>query len=384
MAPRRKTLTENQVAKLPRKAKRYYMADPVQQGLILRIPPAGPIGYSAVAWRGGKQAWQALGSTATVSLEEARALARDACRKIQSGLPRSVTPLHSVAAVADLWFKLKAESEGYRTGPERRRIIERYIRPHIGDLVFTDLRRSDIANLLDLLAEKHGKAQADQVLKTLSAISHWYESRDDDYRSPLTRGMRRSPATQRERVLGDEEVRTVWRLASESGRYGALLKLALLTAQRRAKLAALSWDQIDASGVWHIPRAPREKQTAGDLKLPPLALDIIYSQPRLVGDSRVFRRPNDLAIANFRRATGLPHWTIHDLRRTARSLMSRAGVQTEISELVLGHSIKGIQKVYDRHSYFEEKAQAVVKLAALVERIVNPPAVNVVVLEAAS
>jgi integrase len=382
--PRRKTLTQNQLVKLPRKTKRYYMADPVQQGLILRIPPQGPIGYSAVAWRGGKQTWQAVGTTATVSLEEARALARDVCRKIQTGLPRTVTPLHSVAAVCDRWFELKAQGEGYRTAPERQRIIEKYIKPHLGSRIFIDLRRSDIADLLDLLADKHGKAQADQVLKTLSAVSHWYESRDDDYRSPLTRGMRRSPATQRERVLGDEEVRTVWRLASESGRYGALLKLALLTAQRRAKLTALSWDQIDASGVWHIPRAPREKQTAGDLKLPPLALDIIYSQPRLVGDSRVFRRPNDLAIANFRRATGLPHWTIHDLRRTARSLMSRAGVQTEISELVLGHSIKGIQKVYDRHSYFEEKGAALSNLAALIERFVSPPTANVVALGAAS
>jgi integrase len=236
------------------------------------------------------------------------------------------------------------------------------------------MRRSDIADLLDLLAEKHGKAQADQVLKTLSAVSHWYESRDDEYRSPLTRGMRRSPATQRERVLGDDEIRVVWKMASESGAYGAFLKLSLLLAQRRTKLAGMRWEQIDANGVWHIPREAREKQTASDLKLPPLALEIVHSQPHLVGDSRVFRRPNDTTIANFRRATGLPHWTIHDLRRSARSLMSRAGVQTEISELVLGHSIKGIQKVYDRHSYFEEKAQALAKLAALIERfLLRPP-----------
>jgi integrase len=168
-----------------------------------------------------------------------------------------------------------------------------------------------------------------------------------------------------------------------SGAYGSFVKLALLTAQRRAKLAALSWDQIDANGVWHIPRQLREKQTGGALALPPLALEIIRSQPRLVTDSRVFRRPNHRTIAAFQRATGLPHWTIHDLRRTAWSLMSRAGIQTEISELVLGHSIKGIQKVYDRHSYFEEKAQALAKLAALIERILHPAA-NVVTLEAVS
>lgn len=378
--PRRKTLTQNQIAKLPRKAKRYTLSDPVQPGLILRIPPNGPIGYSAVAWRGGKQSWQAVGTTATISLDEARALARDLCRKIQTGLPRTTTPLQSVAAIADLWFKLRVEGESYRTAPECKRIIERYLKPHIGDRIFTDVRRSEVASLLDLLAEKHGKAQADQALKVLSAIGHWYESRDDEYRSPLIRGMRRSPATPRERILGDDELRVVWQLANASGPYGAFLKLALLTAQRRAKLTDLRWDQVDGHGVWHIPRSPREKQTAGDLKLPPLALEVLYSQPHLVGDNRVFRRPNNRAIDHFRDAAGLPHWTVHDLRRTARSLMSRAGVQTEVAELTLGHSIQGIRKVYDRHSFFEEKGQALARLSTLIERIVDPPVSNVIAL----
>jgi integrase len=359
------------------------MADPIQPGLVLRIPPQGPIGYSAVAWRGGKQVWKAVGTTATVSLTEARALARDTCRKIQGRQPLTVTPLDSVAAVADRWLRLKAEAEGYRTGRERQRIVEKYLKPCLGHRILVDLKRSDVTAMLDELSERHGKPMADQVLKTLSTICHWHETRTDDFRSPIIRGMRRSPAASRERVLGDDELRIVWTLADQYGAYGAFLKVALLTAQRRAKLQALHWDQIDDGGVWHIPRQPREKQTAGDLKLSAPALDIIRSQPRLVSDSRIFRRPNDRTITSFRQATGLPHWTIHDLRRTARSLMSRAGVQTEISELVLGHSIKGIQKVYDRHSYFEEKGHALAALAALIERILRP-APNVVTLGAAS
>jgi integrase len=336
-----------------------------------------------VAWRGGKQVWKAVGTTATISLTEARALARDTCRKIQGGQPLTVAPLDSVAAVADRWLRLKAEAEGYRTGRERRRIVERYLKPRLGHCILADLRRSDVTAMMDELSERHGKPMADQVLKTLSAICHWHETRTDDFRSPIIRGMRRSPAASRERVLGDDEIRVIWTLAAQYGAYGAFLKVALLTAQRRAKLQALCWDQIDSNGVWHIPRQPREKTSAGILKLSPSVLEIMRSQPRLVSDSRIFRRPNDRTIASFRQATGLPHWTIHDLRRTARSLMSRAGVQTEISELVLGHSIRGIQRVYDRHSYFEEKGQALAKLAALIERILNPPAASIVSFGAA-
>jgi integrase len=69
----------------------------------------------------------------------------------------------------------------------------------------------------------------------------------------------------------------------------------------------------------------------------------------------------------------MPAWVIHDLRRTARSLMSRAGVRPDIAERVLGHAIRGVEGVYDRHSYEDEKGEALNQLAALVERIINPP-----------
>ena len=69
----------------------------------------------------------------------------------------------------------------------------------------------------------------------------------------------------------------------------------------------------------------------------------------------------------------MPDWTIHDLRRTAKTLMARAGVRPDISERVLGHAIPGVEGVYDQHSYDEEKAHALKELASQVERIINPP-----------
>jgi integrase len=76
----------------------------------------------------------------------------------------------------------------------------------------------------------------------------------------------------------------------------------------------------------------------------------------------------------------LPRWTLHDLRRTARSLMSRAGVPADHAERCLGHAIGGVRGTYDRHEYLAEKRHAFAALAALVERIVNPPADNVMPL----
>jgi integrase len=91
----------------------------------------------------------------------------------------------------------------------------------------------------------------------------------------------------------------------------------------------------------------------------------------------------DADLAKGNGGTKLPHWTIHDLRRTAKTLMRRAGVSGELSERVLGHAIAGVEGVYDRHSYTEEKADALVRLAVLVERILDP-APNVVPITASA
>jgi integrase len=73
----------------------------------------------------------------------------------------------------------------------------------------------------------------------------------------------------------------------------------------------------------------------------------------------------------------MPNWRLHDLRRTARSLMSRAGVSSEHAERVMGHAIGGVEGIYDRHAYADEKAEALNKLAALIDSIVHPLSADV-------
>src|SRR5262249_15643727 len=76
--------------------------------------------------------------------------------------------------------------------------------------------------------------------------------------------------------------------------------------------------------------------------------------------------------AQLDQASGVSDWVLRDLRRTARSLLSRAGVNADVAERCLGHVIGGIRGVYDRHSWYEEKKLAYEKLAMVIEGIVNP------------
>jgi integrase len=97
------------------------------------------------------------------------------------------------------------------------------------------------------------------------------------------------------------------------------------------------------------------------------------------------KRQLDAVIAMQRKSDGFPAmapWRLHDLRRTARSLMGRAGVPTDHAERVLGHVMRGVRGVYDRYAYLDEKRDALERLAALVDNIIHPPAGNVVSIAA--
>jgi integrase len=190
----------------------------------------------------------------------------------------------------------------------------------------------------------------------------------------------------RKRILSDPEIRAVWGVP---GAYGDFVRLALLTAQRREKLLTLQWDDI-ADGVWTIRTEAREKGNPGKLKLPQIALGIIQAQPRFVGNPYVFAGRNAKSAASlasgdykaaFDKLCNVTNWRLHDARRTARSLMARAGVQTEIAERVLGHTQGELIEIYDRHDYMVEMATALEKLAALMAQIVELPSENVVALE---
>jgi integrase len=205
--------------------------------------------------------------------------------------------------------------------------------------------------------------------------------RVDDYVSPFAKVKRRVPkeARKRTKALTDDEIRAIWRTAETAGAYGALVRLLLLTAQRREKVISMRRADISPDGAWTVPSAAREKGTGGKLKLPDAALGIINALPRFVGDDRVFPATHGSGPfsnlsrekATFDQRCGVTGWVLHDLRAAARSLMSRAGVRPDIAERVLGHAVAGVVGVYDRHAYLDEKADALQRLAKLIEHIVN-------------
>jgi integrase len=380
---RRKTLSDVGVSNLKPRPTRYAAPDPEMRGHYVRVTPSGARSFVAVARSPtGKQVWATIGSTDKFAIEEAREKARAAIKRIQNGFPPFEAPRRSpdlFEAVADKWLKRHVHAKGLRSEKEVTRLLKVHVFPAWKSRAFLSIRRSDIAELLDHIEDEHGARQADYVLAIIRGICNWFATRHDDYVPPIARGMRRTDPKNRKRrrILDDNELWQVWNAAYQSGPFGALLQLALLTAQRRDKLVSIRWDDISTEGEWGIRSSEREKGTAGALILPELALGILRAQPRLANNPYIFASRGTGHFNSFSKSKEIfdakvrdvAPWVIHDLRRTARSLMSRAGVRPDIAERVLGHAIAGVEGVYDRHSYKVEKREALKRLADLVEKI---------------
>jgi integrase len=383
----RKSLSDKGVAALKPRPKRYAFPDPELRGHYVRVQSSGVKTFTCVASApDGKQVWTAVGSCDAMTIADARAEARKILTRVRAGMPAREPRATAFAAVAGEWMQRHVQKNGLRSEPEIKRLLSTHVLPAWGDREFLSIRRSDVAALLDSVEDNHGARQADYVLNIVRSLMNWYATRHDDYNPPIVRGMRRqSPhACARARILDDAEIQAIWKATEDAGAYGGLIRLALLTAQRFAKVAGMRWSELSGD-EWTIPREPREKDTGGVLVLPALALDVLAAQRRLGDNPHVFAGRGDSAINGFSKskarldaASGVTGWRFHDLRRTARSLMSRAGVRPDIAERVMGHAIVGVEGVYDRFSYLQEKADALRRLASLIEEIVRPSGTKVV------
>jgi integrase len=196
----------------------------------------------------------------------------------------------------------------------------------------------------------------------------------------------------RERILADEELRTIWRV-TESGQFpfDPFVRLLIVLGCRRGELAGIRRDELDLpTGVWHLPGDRTKNEQPRTLPLPRAALDILSALPTFAGPFAFTTTSGQRPISGFaklkerldrRLATeappGLLEWTLHDLRRTMRTHLSALPISGTVAELMIGHKQRGIRAVYDRWSYFEEQRAGFELWAARLRDIVEPAPENV-------
>jgi len=397
-------------------------------GFAVRVTAAGTKSFVLFYRVNGKPyrptlgRWDANAGGGTLTVRDAIIAADKLAKAIKNGKQEDPRPERTrrkedgdrvdgetVSGLLDKFVERYARKEAkLRTADEIAKTFDRLVKPAIGKKGIYELRRSHVVEMLDAIEDENGPVMADRVLALVRKAFNWHATRDDDFQPPIVKGMARTKPKERaaRRTLADDEIRDLWAaldvVQDVPACYPRFVKMLLLTATRRNEAADMHTSEIDGK-VWLIPGARYKTKLDHVVPLTEAARALIGEKPARAknawfvfstsksGADREMELDGAVAFSGFSKAKTeldktiaairakdsrepMPPFCLHDLRRTARSLMSRAKVPTDHAERALGHVMGGVRETYDRYEYLDEKRAAFEALAALVSRILNPVA----------
>jgi integrase len=361
-------------------------------GFAVRVTSAGTKSFVLFHRHGGRQFLETLGrwdenaggGSMTVGAAVIRAKERAAeldkagtdprprrTRRLEDGA--AADGAETVAQLIDEWAdRMRKDRRDFRSLDYIVATLRRLVVPVIGKRSIYDLRRRDIKDMLDGVADNNGPVQADRVLSYLRAVFKWRAVDDDDLVPPFAPGMARTDPAERarHRTLSDEELCAIWKATDDGAPFSRFIRFLLLTGARRGEVAGLPWSEI-VNGIWKLPASRNKVKVALDRPLSKAAMEQLVPNGRdlVFGFNKPGTMRDHKALLAASNTSG---WVLHDLRRTARTMLARAGVQAEHAERCLGHKQDRIVETYDRHRYIPEMTRAYEMLATLVEQIVDP------------
>jgi len=383
-------LTELAIKNLkPRPDERYEVFDSKLPGFAVRVFPTGLKSFVVLYRVGGRQRRLTIGRYGVITLADARRLALDALHKVaHGGDPQSqkqdAKQCTTFADAVDQFVRVYCGQHNRpSTAHETERLLRHRFLPRWGRRNIRDIRKSEIVSLLDQIIAEGKPSAANHALAVIRKLFSWCEARDLIDRSPC-HGIR-APASipSRDRVLSDDELAQIWKGSAEYGYpYGSLVRLLILTAQRRGEVVGMRWSEIDFDKrIWSIPAERTKSNRAHSVPLSKLAIDILLSLPRwktdlvfpgqgeegrtLSGFSKFKRRLDAVALVE--------GWTLHDLRRSAATALARSGTPPHVVEKILNHSeaLGGVAGIYNRFAYTEEMRSALEFYAEHLRALMN-------------
>lgn len=373
-------------------------------GLTFTLSTKGTAAWTLRYRHGGRRKEMTLGRYPDMGLADARKAATAARKRVNEGVDVAREKQEAIAEtkaagtmreLCEEFMRRKVETE--RRRPEKaRKLIEGNIIPAFGQQLARDVTDRQIVALLDRIRESGTLAKkkrsdkspapsvANHVLRLLKQIFRFGRSRRYLDHNPAidigtdAAGGKERPRT---RALDRNEIAALLRALPRADIHAAdalAIRIILATCVRVSELVNASWEHVDIeSGLWHVPAANTKTQEPIDIPLAPQVAGWFAELRALAGDSAwvlptrrlQLERPNIQAQTLDRALKkvphGLPHFVLHDLRRTARTQLAVLGVSKEIAERCLNHKLKGVEAIYNRHDYINERRAALGMWAAV-------------------
>jgi len=402
MAKERNRLTDVVVKRLL--GRRQPGMHPDGAGLYLRIRDGGGASWTFRYKLHGRDRWLDIGDPLDTSLAKARIAARAERAKVDAGrdpigekraTDEKARRAGTFAGLAEEWFK--SEVANKLKHPEAvRRALDNYLLKKLGRIPVSEVRPADCARLLDDVRNKH-PTTANDLLRHLKAIFAFGIRRHRVDGSPVAAFVAAKDAGGKEesrtRALARVELGQLFAAIRKEPTFGGdnllLVRLLLALCVRKGELFAAEWNEFDLDGttddgpVWHLPAKRSKTGAAQDIPLPPVVVSWLRTAQELAaGSDWVFparRRDkrgrykhvgmDTLNVALTRVKHKLEPFTIHDFRRTARTQLAELGVAPHVAELCLNHKPKGVEAVYNKHTYFAERRAALQSWADLLVQI---------------
>ena len=391
-------LTQRRIEELecPAGKKDALVFDDEQKGLAVRVTVSGGKSYLAQYTLAGSKRRVALGSCSGISL----AAARDAVRTILGDVAKGRDPAADRKAAAldarrkaahealtldallDQWSALRLADKRQSYAAEAVRALRHAFDRSLA-LPAADLDRAAVVRVLDGLTKDGKPAMATRTAAYGRACFQWAIRRSALETNPFT-NLPLTPVAKRERVLTDEELRSIWLATAGPGPYNAIVRMLMVTGQRREEVAGMTWDEIapDVS-AWTIAASRAKNGAAHIVPLSAQAHAVLRAAPRresvdepelvfpgLRGQFNGYSKAKEALDEK----CSVKDWRLHDLRRTMATGLQWLGVRLEVTEAVLNHvagSRAGIIGVYQRHTWAVEKRSALNAWGAHVAAIVE-------------
>lgn len=362
-------LTDTMVKNLKSQSARYEVYDAQVPGFGIRIAPSGRKTWVVFGRQHGRRARATLGVYPQVSLAEARIAATDALKEMREGEYSPKKQSDRFEDVLEDWYQ--REQRHNKSFEQVKNAMQLHVVPYLKGRQIVDIRKADLLRIIDRVVDRGALTQANRVRAFVMRLFNWACERDLIEFSPAASLPKLQGEQSRDRVLTEGELLAVWEASDQLGYpFGPIFQLLILTAQRREEVSGMRWSELDMERqLWTfgMERAKNDQKHTVHLSEPALA--ILSKLPRRADSDFVFTTTGRTSVSGFSKVkarvdklSAVSEWRLHDLRRTAATMMAeRLEINPAVVDKILNHRsgvVRGVAAVYQRGQYLKERKAA--------------------------